>query len=183
MILCHIYQINQPHKHKKNDLLLSNLSHYLQKPIKKLKLKKNPNGKPIIDGIHFSISHSKNFLVHAFSLCHPIGIDIESINPDRKVLKLAERYFHSEEFLLLKDLNKQEQTLRFFQLWTQKEALCKLEGGRLWFYLKENMLNSKKNTKEKVNPVFIQSYDKIPQFSLSIASSEEPNEIRFIEKK
>ena len=167
---------------RQNDLLLSNLSHYLHKPTKKLKLKKTPNGKPIINGIHFSISHSKNVLVYAFSLGNQVGIDVESINPAREVLKLAKRYFHPDEFLFLKNFNKQEQAYRFFQLWTQKEALCKLDGGRLWFYLKENMLSSKKYTKNNDNPVFIQSYDKIPQFSLSIASTKEPNEIRFIEK-
>ena len=84
----------------------------------------NDYGAPYIEGgPHFSISHCKRGIAVAVSE-NPIGIDIESI-----------RSFKPE--LMRKTMNEDEQLritssaipeVEFIRLWTQKEALLKLQG-------------------------------------------------------
>ena len=84
----------------------------------------NDYGAPYIEGgPHFSISHCKRGIAVAVSE-NPIGIDIEAI-----------RSFKPE--LMRKTMNEDEQLritssaipeVEFIRLWTQKEALLKLQG-------------------------------------------------------
>ena len=84
----------------------------------------NDYGAPYIEGgPHFSISHCKRGIAVAVSE-NPIGIDIEAI-----------RTFSPE--LMRKTMNEDEQLritssaipeVEFIRLWTQKEALLKLQG-------------------------------------------------------
>ena len=92
----------------------------------------NEHGKPFmqdsctmkaIESVDFSISHCKNGIVVALS-DRPIGVDIES-------------FHHAEPSLLRKTMNEREiaeiqnavnPKIMFTRLWTQKEALLKLQG-------------------------------------------------------
>ena len=84
----------------------------------------NEYGAPYIEGgPHFSISHCKTGIAVAVSE-NPIGIDIEVI-----------RTFKAD--LMRKTMNEDEQKLiissetpevDFIRIWTQKEALLKLQG-------------------------------------------------------
>ncbi len=75
---------------------------------------------------HFSLSHSGMFAVAAFDECD-IGIDIEV--PREVDLKLAERFFSSEENALIKAATSPEK--QFLRIWTRKEALIKAYGKAL----------------------------------------------------
>ena len=84
----------------------------------------NEHGKPYIEGgPYFSISHCKEGIAVAID-DQPIGIDIEAIR-------------HADEDLILRTMNEKEQARireavqtdrTFTRLWTQKEAILKMEG-------------------------------------------------------
>ena len=79
-----------------------------------------------IEGVDFSISHCKNAIAVALS-DRPIGVDVE-------------RFRHSEDSLLERTMNPEEQAEvraaadpaeAFTRLWTRKEAVLKLRGTGL----------------------------------------------------
>ena len=80
----------------------------------------NEHGKPYIEGgPFFSISHCKEAIAVALD-DQPIGIDIESIR-------------NVDQDLILRTMNEEEQkqihsNRDFTRLWTQKEAILKMEG-------------------------------------------------------
>lgn len=94
---------------------------------KAIVIRKTPNGKPYIDNldIEISVSHSDEYIVLAIDK-DPIGVDIERIR-NRDYISMAERFYTNEEALLVKDKGIQS----FYELWTMKEAYCKLMGINL----------------------------------------------------
>lgn len=91
-------------------------------------IKYEVSGKPyaVVGGriIHVSLSHSRNKIIAAFSINHPIGIDIE--RAQRKVRpELRSRiYCDQNEAELLKDFST-------VQIWSLKEAVLKCKGTGL----------------------------------------------------
>lgn len=81
------------------------------------------SGKPYAAEGCFSISHSGECVVCAVS-DKAVGVDVERIRPIR--LRVAQRYLTEEEQEWM-----QEDELRFWQIWTGKEALCKRTGEGL----------------------------------------------------
>lgn len=83
------------------------------------------NGAPFIEGcdLFVSISHSGDYVAAAVSE-NPIGIDVEKIRDFDK--KLVDRICTPRErdYVLAKDT-----ALRFFEVWTGKEAHFKAYGG------------------------------------------------------
>lgn len=81
---------------------------------------------PFNKDIHFSISHTNQYIAIALSNT-PIGIDIEE---ERKYKKaLVERFLHPKEALYLETLQSQEeQDGAFTKIWTIKEAYVKCTG-------------------------------------------------------
>ena len=83
----------------------------------------NEHGKPFIHHtlytIHFSISHCKAGIAVAVD-DQPIGIDIEAIRHADE--DLIARTMNTEERLAIKDDRD------FIRLWTQKEAVVKMQG-------------------------------------------------------
>ena len=86
------------------------------------------SGKPYIkeNPFYFSVSHSEDMVVCCCSPA-PIGVDIEK---HRSVLVSAqERICTEEEWDYLNAAGtEEERNLRFFTLWTRKEAIFKLDG-------------------------------------------------------
>lgn len=88
-------------------------------------------GKPYFSGdtgIHFSVSHSGDFVAVAFGT-EPLGIDLQQhkrrgTDAIFRHQKLAQRYFHPlEQQLVEKDLWED-----FFRVWTAKESFVKRTG-------------------------------------------------------
>ena len=78
--------------------------------------------------IHFSVSHSKSWVVCAVDRS-PIGIDVEymrEFDPD-----VAKRFFHPHEYAALNALPEAERNGRFLDLWTIKESYSKALGKGL----------------------------------------------------
>lgn len=85
-----------------------------------------PNGKPWIPGgkFHFSFSHCKGYAAVAVSDTHPIGIDIELIQ--ERIAKVAHKFLHKEEKLLIDGLAPSLQLKQMGFNWAAKEAMYKM---------------------------------------------------------
>lgn len=91
---------------------------------------KNPFGKPFLKkaSVYFNLSHSNDYIFCAISEKN-IGLDIEKIGSVD--IRLAERFFHPDEyqFLLNSPLHKQKEL--FYTYWTLKESYVKFLGTGL----------------------------------------------------
>ena len=180
MIHIHCYQRDKDTKEASKKLLLQNLSQYLNVASNNLKIQINENGKPSVEGIHFSVSHCRDFIVQVFSQVGDLGIDLEFKNPKRNFMALAQRYFHPQEFMHLSCLNDEKALSLFYNLWTTKEAFCKAQGGRLWFYLAENCLDEINHIKSAYKGLHIMQLNHLSGYSLSLVTQKKARQMDFI---
>ena len=115
-------------------LILKTLSQYAQISPKEWKFVENDYGKPAIDnsqqecGLFFNLPHSGDRLVLAVAGNEALGVDIESSNKARRVVKISDRYFSPLELEELLAQEESQQLSRFYDLWTLKEAYIKACG-------------------------------------------------------
>lgn len=85
------------------------------------------DGKPTIEGVHFSISHSDNLVVCAISTEGVIGIDVEK----EKQINLADfkAWFTNTEWKEIQNAKYPAQ--KFYWYWTRKESVIKALGVKL----------------------------------------------------
>lgn len=97
----------------------------------------NENGKPLLEFCYFSISHSGEYVACALDDT-PVGVDTEVIRdiPFRNDYRL----FTLEEVVYVNESEK-EHNLRFFEIWTKKEAYIKAKGLKLIDGSGVNVLN------------------------------------------
>lgn len=117
-------------------LLRCILSHFINIAPSEIQFHQHKNKKPYVDGIEYNVSHSKNYLLIAFSP-NPIGIDIEYLNKDFDFESLLSDYFAPEECAFIN--SGKDSKLNFYHLWTRKEAILKASGEGLTDHL--NQLN------------------------------------------
>ncbi|MFL5739970.1 MAG: 4'-phosphopantetheinyl transferase family protein [Flavisolibacter sp.] len=87
----------------------------------------NPFGKPYIKGdIHFSTSHSGEYVVCAFAKNSRLGIDIEKVENKNLEFGYFKPYFNNSEWNHISSSKNMLQT--FYQYWTIKESIVKAEG-------------------------------------------------------
>ena len=125
------------------------------------------NGKPFAENteIQFNISHSGNIVVCAVD-DRPVGIDVEQIRNIE--LKIAKRIYADDELFYLfgfhpsnddfYTLPNAEMLLRFFELWTAKEAYLKYTGAGITENLKTLSVNPEKIQKEYIDDYVIAIY-------------------------
>lgn len=95
-----------------------------------IKFDKLEYGKPFIKNypdFHYSITHTRNAVVVAVS-DKPVGVDIERIR--KAEIKIANRFFVSNEQTFINQITD-ESDIRFFEVWTKKEAYIKCIGKGL----------------------------------------------------
>ncbi len=104
-----------------------------------IKLYYNTYGKPLLidENLQFNLSHSKDYILIAFSYDSPVGIDIEYCKREIDLLSLANEICTDSEYKILSSLSGQEQCFAFYRCWTRKEAILKARGLGLSFPLKE----------------------------------------------
>lgn len=74
----------------------------------------------------FNFSHTRNAVLCCVSSKGPAGADIERLRT--APLKVMRRFFHAQEIEYVTQGQEQEQSLRFFEIWTKKEAYSKQLG-------------------------------------------------------
>lgn len=134
---------------------------------------KSEDGKPYIKNLpdfHFNISHSENAVAVAISDSE-VGIDCEKLrNAD---LRVAKRRFTEKEYAyIIKDSS--ETDLRFFEIWTKKEAYLKFCGKGLTM-----PLNSFDVTDGSLDKSF-HTYQK-DVFFISVCTDSPNNNFTFLE--
>mgnify|MGYP002632736864 FL=1 len=98
------------------------------------RLIQNEYGKPAIHPdqqtlpLFFNLTHSGEKLVLAVAGFECIGVDIEQCSKQRRLGRLAARYFSARETAELQATAEQDQLRRFYELWTLKEAYIKACG-------------------------------------------------------
>lgn len=105
-------------------LMLKKALKTLGLPVERLnEMTYNEEGKPLIEGISFSISHSQDLVACAFCATGNIGLDVEF---PREITRTHFRHcFNAQEWALIQ---KDESRHTFYQFWTQKEAILKANG-------------------------------------------------------
>jgi phosphopantethiene--protein transferase domain len=101
-----------------------------------IKFKTNNYGKPYIDSLpnfYFNISHTRNAFVIGIS-DNSIGVDIEK-EKDFDI-KIAKRFFTSNELNYILDFEESETNKYFYVIWTKKEAYIKYMGKGMSIPLK-----------------------------------------------
>ena len=108
------------------------LAHHTGQPPAALALAEGPLGKPVLDrqDVHFNLSHSGALALVAVAAV-PVGIDLEQARPDFDAAALAPLVCHRAEQAALAALPPAQRQQHFLQLWTHKEAYCKLLGTGL----------------------------------------------------
>lgn len=76
----------------------------------------------------FSLSHSRGLVACAIASDGAVGIDVEALQSNVRILEVARRFFSGDEADALERLDDDTRRLRFFELWTLKEALLKARG-------------------------------------------------------
>jgi 4'-phosphopantetheinyl transferase len=132
-------------KNAKNNFIVARgilrnlLANYLSTEPQKLSFQQNQYGKIRIEAseLQFNISHSCDLALFAFTLKHPIGVDIEFIRDDFDFIPIAQRFFSAKENLDLLALPTDQQLQAFFNCWSRKEAFIKAVGTGVFCALNE----------------------------------------------
>jgi 4'-phosphopantetheinyl transferase len=115
--------------------------------IQQVKFEQNNYGKlscPQVPDLHFSLSHTDEAFVIAFSTDGEIGVDIESLNRKLSIDKLESLLFTENEIKGFRSLTDTfEKQRKFIDVWTKKEAITKclgltLQQGMEGFEILEN---------------------------------------------
>ena len=85
-------------------------------------------GRPVIE---FNLAHSGGTAIYAVTRGRPVGVDIESFQPDFPAEDVARNFFSLAELAALRSLPKDMQTVAFFKCWSRKEAFIKALGDGL----------------------------------------------------
>ena len=112
-------------------------SFYVETKPDLLVFSKSEHGKPAILAaqntlnIQFNLSHSGNLIAVAVGKKHPLGVDIEIIEPTTNIDTLAAHCFSPAELLQLRALPYPDRNRIFYRHWSKKEAYLKALGKGL----------------------------------------------------
>ena len=110
------------------------LSHYVDLSPKSLRFSANAHGKPELSPssaapqLRFNLSKADGLFACVVACDRDVGVDAELVIGDVDIREITDRYFAPVEIAALAALPDNEQRLRFFALWTLKEAYLKACG-------------------------------------------------------
>lgn len=107
------------------------LSYYMNLSPSKIKFYTNKHGKPFLkyyQNIQFNMSYSNDIICYAFTLSHPIGVDVEWQNTVLDIDSVADLALTPAEKKFFTDLKAEKKSLTFYEIWAKKEALIKAMG-------------------------------------------------------
>lgn len=113
------------------------LSRYADVAPAQWQFQRNAYGRPEIAGaeqaleLQFNLSNARSLVAIVVSRGRAVGIDVEETGRAVEMLPIAASYFSAAELAALRALPPAQQPLRFFQLWTLKEAYIKARGQGL----------------------------------------------------
>jgi 4'-phosphopantetheinyl transferase len=110
------------------------ISKYIDKRPSEITFLYNAQSKPYIISdidLEFNVSHSGHMILLAFTISHPLGVDIEYNKREIELPMIARSFFAQSETDDLLSLSQNEQLSAFYNCWTRKEAFIKAKGGGL----------------------------------------------------
>jgi len=115
------------------------LGQYLKQEPGEVEIGNLPGGKPELAGIsdqelkplQFNLSHSGSMILVSISRHFDLGIDLEAVQPEFEQGLVSSHFFSAHERAWLDNLQTDQKSIAFFQIWTCKEAVLKAEGGGL----------------------------------------------------
>lgn len=116
---------------------------YVDENPKKIVITYNKWGKPQLEqkySLKFSLSHSADYSVIAFTKECEIGVDVELINPNLNMDELVSVFLNPSELDSWQNIPMQQKTEYFYKLWVGKEAFIKALG-KGWLE-REEVINS-----------------------------------------
>lgn len=147
----------------------------------------NQFGRPLLAEnpchLEFNLSHSNDQLVIGITHTRSLGVDIEFIDRSRDFARIAQHYFHPNEWgssAMDEPLNTNDDLAeRFYRLWTLKEAFIKAESKGLFmpidsFYFegqdpcRPNLVIPNRNAPSTKNWVFKHTLLN-PEYSVALA--------------
>jgi 4'-phosphopantetheinyl transferase len=91
------------------------------------KIEFQENGKPVLSGIYFNISHSDHQVICGFSQEGTLGVDLEKIRPID--FEDFTSMFSTKELSAIRGADDPIRT--FYWFWTRKESIIKAMGSTL----------------------------------------------------
>jgi 4'-phosphopantetheinyl transferase len=93
-------------------------------------------GKPVLsiaggEQLRFNITHAGDAAAVAFSTGSEVGVDIEKVRAEAKIIDIIDYTFTEEEKAFLYGADEKKRVDWFFSLWSKKEALIKAVGGSM----------------------------------------------------
>lgn len=163
------------------------ISTYINIPPEQINIIEGDNKKPSIKThssitIQYNIAHSGNIILIAVS-SHPVGIDVELVNPTFPYNELLSACFSEQEIAFLES---QENPLHaFYLLWTRKEAFIKATAKGIDEEIMfipcldgqheiDNLTSLKKNWR-------VNSFNITSQYLCSVALEDTINAIKFFD--
>lgn len=122
-----------------HDLLRRSLSRYDDVAPAQWQFTADTQGKPFVSGparptsladprpLFFNLSHTRGLVACAVARNMPVGVDVERIDHAVHIVQLGERCFSEHELVALNRCGDGAR-VRFFELWTLKEAVIKTIG-------------------------------------------------------
>ncbi len=132
---------------------------------------KGEYGKPYIHGkekFKYNISHSGDYVVLAYTMdadIASVGIDVEKVKVRDDDMKVANRFFTKDEIDYISDgLECSDVDMRFYKIWTMKEAFMKLTGKGLGLRLDSFSVNPDEPSisitdNSSLNDVYLDEHD------------------------
>lgn len=119
-------------------LLRALLARYLGAAPGELRFTQTAEGKPLLEGLAFNLSHSADRALLAVTAGEPVGADLELEREDLDALAIADRYFFGAELEAVRaaaSVSAAAGRHSFFRHWVAKEAVLKGVGLGLGFPL------------------------------------------------
>jgi 4'-phosphopantetheinyl transferase len=150
-----------------------------------IKIEYTNDAKPKLAKVNadFNLTHSENYFgfVITNKIDGIVGIDIEKLIVMKNYTSIVLKYMHIDEkcYVLDSSLSIEEQLMRFYEIWTRKEAFLKMLGIGIVFDLTEvNMVPGVNSVVVKVPENFSVNSDQIflntlftNNFVLSVSSN------------
>jgi len=127
-----------PRRQRIDRLLRRVLGPVLQLAPEDLRFARESKGRPYLDHAgapDFNLSDTHGGSLIAITAGGRIGVDLERLDREPPVQRLAERWFSTGEAAALASMPASETGMAFLQLWTAKEASCKATGTGIYGFL------------------------------------------------
>lgn len=128
--------------------------------------------------LEFNLSYSQNKAICAIACGRAVGIDIQYMEPDIDVLKIAVEYFSPRERAALLALPRTLHREIFYHWWSRKEAYLKacgvglafgMEGIELMFDSGAQLLVDPSNVRVSASPWHIENLAVHPAYTATLA--------------